>query len=213
MDAKHRLTKTDTLCRLSLRLHAKSTPNRKARGSNADFVAIQTPNVNLLGSSDIERCEVGVKVREAVMDDASEISLFLEQLASLGKRNIPSDPNFVRTNYIAHPDNIQCAVAEDDDGAILGLQILKVASKGNTYGVAVGWGIIGTHVKPDAARRGVGKTLFAATLKAAADAGLKKIDATIAATNADGISYYDAVGFQNYRASDDKVCKCFEITT
>lgn len=95
----------------------------------------------------------------------------------------------------------------------MGLQIPKVASKGNTYGVAVAWGIIGTHVKPDVARRGVGKTLFAATRKAAVDAGLKKIDATIVATNADGISYYDAVGFQTYRASDDKVCKCFEITT
>ncbi len=153
-----------------------------------------------------------MRVRQAVMGDASEISVFLEQLTSLGKRNIPSDQDFVRTHYIAHPDNIQCAVAEDDDGTILGLQILKIASEGNTYGVAVGWGIIGTHVKPDAARRGVGKTLFVATRKAAIDAGLKRIDATIAETNSDGLSYYDAVGFHTYRTPHGKVCKCFEVT-
>ena len=73
------------------------------------------------------------------------------------------------------------------------------------------WGIIGTHVKLDAARRGVGKTLFVATHKAAIDSGLKRIDATIAATNADGLFYYDAVGFRTYRTPDGKVCKCFEV--
>ena len=153
-----------------------------------------------------------MRIRLAVMSDASEISVFLGQLTSLGKRNSPSDPDFVRTHYIAHSDNIQCAVAEDVDGTILGLQILKIATKGNIYGVAVGWGIIGTHVKPDAARRGVGKTLFVATHKAAIHAGLKKIDATIAATNSDALSYYSAIGFHTYRTPVGKVCKCFEVT-
>ena len=153
-----------------------------------------------------------MRVRQAVLGDASEISVFLEQLTALGKRNIPSDQNFVRTHYIEHPDNVQCVVAEADDGTILGLQILKIALEGNTYGVAPGWGIIGTHVRPDAARRGVGKSLFAATRKAAIDANLKNIDATIAATNSGGLAYYDAVGFRTYRTPDGKVCKCFEVT-
>ncbi len=152
-----------------------------------------------------------MRVRQAVMDDASEISVFLGQLASLGKRKSPSDPDFVRTHYIAHSDNIQCVVAEDADGTILGLQVLKVAAEGNSYGVTVGWGIIGTHVKLDAARRGVGKTLFVATRKAAKHAGIKKIDATIAATNSDGLCYYDAVGFHTYRTPEGRVCKCFEV--
>ena len=152
-----------------------------------------------------------MRVRQAVMSDASEIGVFLGQLASLGKRVSPSDPNFVRTHYIEHSDNIQCVVAEDVDGTILGLQVLKVATEGNPYGVTVGWGIIGTHVKPDAARRGVGKTLFVATRKAAVDAGIKKIDATIAATNSAGLSYYNAVGFHTYKTPEGKVCKCFEI--
>ena len=153
-----------------------------------------------------------MKVRQAVINDATEISEFLEQLVSLGKRTNPSDRDYVRAHYIADSDNIQCSVAEDIDGTILGFQILKVATEGNPYGVAVGWGIIGTHVRPDTARRGVGKTLFVATRKAAIDAGLKKIDATIAATNFDGQSYYDALGFHTYRTPEGKVCKCFEVT-
>ena len=146
------------------------------------------------------------------MGDALEMSALLEQLASLGKRSLPSDPDFVRNRYIAHPDNIQCTVAEDEDGAILGLQILKVASKGNAYGVDVGWGIIGTHVKPNTARRGVGRALFQATRKAATDAGLMKIDATIAASNSDALSFYDAIGFHTYRTPNGNVCKCFIVT-
>lgn len=152
-----------------------------------------------------------MKVRQAVIGDALEMSALLEQLVSLGKRSLPSDPDFVRTTYIAHPDNIQCAVAEDEDGTLLGLQILKIASKGNVYGVKVGWGIIGTHVSPNAARRGVGKNLFVATHKAAIEAGLKKIDATIGATNSAALSYYDALGFYTYRTPDGKTCKCFEV--
>lgn len=152
-----------------------------------------------------------MKVREAEMSDASRISVILEQLVSLGKRSLPSDAEFVRTHYIAHPDNIQCTVVEDEDGSLLGLQILKVASEGNAYGVDVGWGIIGTHVSPDAARRGVGKALFAVTRKAASDFGLSNIDATIGATNLEGPSYYEAIGFKSYKTRDGRVCKCFKV--
>ncbi len=152
-----------------------------------------------------------MKTRQAVLADALEISAFLEQLVFVGKRNLPSDPEFVRCNYIAHADNIQCTVAVDNDGSILGLQILKIASEGNIYGVDIGWGIIGTHVRPDAARRGVGKALFKATHKAAVDAGIQKIDATIGASNPSGLSYYDAMGFNTYRMTSSKISKCFDV--
>lgn len=152
-----------------------------------------------------------MKVRQAITTDASEISAFLQALAARGKRNLPSDIDFVVSHYIEHPDTIQCAVAEDGDGALMGLQILKRASVGNPYGVAVGWGIIGTHVNPEAARRGVGRALFAATRTAAARAQLAKIDATIGARNAEGLGYYEAMGFRTYKTAPGKVCKCFEL--
>jgi hypothetical protein len=70
-----------------------------------------------------------MKVRQAVEKDAFEISGFLEELKALKKRNLPCDQDFVRNHYIDHIDNIQCSVAEDERGKILGLQILKVASE------------------------------------------------------------------------------------
>ncbi|MCV3271118.1 GNAT family N-acetyltransferase [Roseobacter sinensis] len=152
-----------------------------------------------------------MKVRQAVADDAAEISAFLEELKALGKRTRPHDAAFVRDHYINGRDGIRCSVAVDDSGEILGLQILSRATETNPWGVTPGWGIIGTHVKASAARRGVGRALFAVTRKAAADAGLKKIDASIGADNVEGLAYYDAIGFRTYRTPDGKICKCFEV--
>ena len=152
-----------------------------------------------------------MKVRQANIGDAAEIAGFLEELARLGKRNIPSDQDFVRTTYIDNADNICCLVAVDDNGEILGVQVLKLATPGNDYGVTPGWGIIGTHVKASAARRGVGRALFTATRSAAAGAGLKKIDATIGAGNAEGLAYYEAVGFYTHEKVNGRVSKCFDV--
>jgi ribosomal protein S18 acetylase RimI-like enzyme len=117
----------------------------------------------------------------------------------------------VLENYIQHADRIECSVAEDEDGHILGFQSLRYARADNPYGVAEGWGIIGTHVSPQAARRGVGSALFAVTRRAAEARGLKNIDASIGADNALGQSYYDAMGFMTYRQPEGLVCKVYRL--
>ncbi len=152
-----------------------------------------------------------MKIRNAEIRDAEEISAFLHELARLGKRRLPSDVDYVRTVYVSHPDNIVCSVAEDDDGTLLGIQILKRATEGNPYGVETGWGIIGTHVNPKAARRGVGRKLFAATQSAAEGAGLCKIEATIGHKSPDALAYYDAMGFRTFDAGTETVRKCLDM--
>ena len=149
---------------------------------------------------------------DAQPQDIPEISRFLTQLETLGKRTIPSDEIYVRTQYIEHPDKILCSVAQDNDGALLGLQILKHATPRNIYDVTPGWGIIGTHVRADCARRGVGKALFAVTRIAAKNAGLQKIDATIGAKNPEGLGYYHAMGFRTYQTEPGRIRKCFALT-
>jgi ribosomal protein S18 acetylase RimI-like enzyme len=124
-------------------------------------------------------------------------------------RTAPDDETFALENYVTHVDNIQCSLAVDAKGTILGLQVLKLATEGNIYGVTPGWGIIGTHISPDAARLGIGKALFAATLTAAQDANLAHIDATIGDTNQGGLAYYEAMGFRTYRTTPGRICKCF----
>ncbi|WP_020009374.1 MULTISPECIES: GNAT family N-acetyltransferase [unclassified Agrobacterium] len=133
------------------------------------------------------------------------------EIFSAGLRKAPTDITAVLENYIQHADRIECSVAEDDDGRILGFQSLRCARTDNPYGVAEGWGIIGTHVSPQAARRGVGSALFAATRRAAEARGLKNIDASIGADNMLGQGYYDAMGFTTYRQPEGLVCKIYRL--
>lgn len=117
----------------------------------------------------------------------------------------------MRDEYIGHPDTLSCLVAEGDEGRLLGIQILKRAVPGNAYGVTPGWGFIGTHIHPAAARRGVGSALFAASREVAVRSDLPRIDATIGASNEEGLAYYEAMGFRTYQEVGARVRKCYDI--
>ena len=149
-------------------------------------------------------------IRDAGLADVRQMSAFLRELTALGKRTSPDDEAFVRANYIEDPAKIRCSVA-DDAGVVLGFQSLKRAEAGNPWGVEPGWGIIGTHIRPDAARRGVGRALFEVSRAAAERAGLDTIDASIAARNAEGLAYYEAMGFRTYRTPEGLICKRFNV--
>ncbi|MEJ6403870.1 GNAT family N-acetyltransferase [Yoonia sp. 2307UL14-13] len=149
-------------------------------------------------------------IHSAKSNDADGVSAVLTALVAAGKRTKPADIAFALDHYIAHPDTIRCSVAVDQNGTILGFQSLKLAIDGNIYDVTPGWGIIGTHIHPEAARRGVGRALFVATCDAARAAGIAKIDATIGEANAEGLAYYSAMGFATYRRMKGAVCKCFD---
>lgn len=136
----------------------------------------------------------------------------LQMLVAAKKRISPADEDFVLSHYVSNPDGIRCSLALDDDGTLLGLQSLVRATVGNPYETPVGWGIIGTHVSPLAARRGVGSRLFAVTRTAAVEAGLENIEAFIGQKNAEGQAYYEKMGFRTYRLTDGAVCKCYRVT-
>ncbi|MCA2377607.1 N-acetyltransferase family protein [Agrobacterium sp. 22-211-1] len=133
------------------------------------------------------------------------------EIFSAGLRKAPTDITAVLENYIQHADRIECSVAEDEDGRILGFQSLRYAREDNPYDVAQGWGIIGTHVSPQAVRRGVGSALFAATCRVAEARGLQNIDASIGADNMLGQRYYEAMGFTTYRQPEGLVCKVYRL--
>lgn len=106
----------------------------------------------------------------------------------------------------------------EQDGRVIGFQSLKRAWPDNPYDVAEGWGIIGTHIHPDAGRGGLGRKLFAESLAAAKAAGLQHIDATIGADNATigadneaGLAYYAAMGFVPYRDGDGAIPHRFDL--
>ncbi len=152
-----------------------------------------------------------MKVRHATVRDADGMSVVLAEIISWWGSDRPSDPGHVQKFYVERPDVIQCSVAESKDGEILGFQVLKLAAEDNPYGVEPGWGIVGTYVKLDAGRQGVGSALFGTTLSAARRAGLTKIDATIGEDNKLGLGYYRAMGFRDYRTAPGKVSKFYEL--
>ncbi|MBQ2262062.1 MAG: GNAT family N-acetyltransferase [Loktanella sp.] len=151
-----------------------------------------------------------MEIRDAVLEDVKQMSTFLRELTASGKRTSPDDEAFVSAYYIGDPGKIRCSVAEDE-GVILGFQSLKQAKPDNTWGVEPGWGIIGTHIRLSASRRGVGRALFEVSRRAAETAGIGNIDATIAANNPEALAYYDAMGFRTYRTPNGLICKRFAI--
>jgi GNAT superfamily N-acetyltransferase len=83
----------------------------------------------------------------------------------------PRGPEHVLARYIRHPARISCCVAETG-GSIVGFQSLKRAMAGNPYDLPEGWGIIGTYVAAAAAGQGVGRALFAESLRGGEGLGL-----------------------------------------
>ena len=153
-----------------------------------------------------------VTLRPATDADAAGIGGVLQALVAAGKRRKDASEAFARARYIANADRVETTVAVDTDGTVLGFQALILAREGNRYGAPPGWGVIGTHIRPDAARRGIGRALFAATKRAAEKAGLPALDALIGADNTEGLAYYDAMGFRDYREEPGAIGKRFELT-
>lgn len=154
----------------------------------------------------------GIRIRTARPDDAEGLGKVLQQLVAAGKRRKDSDAAFALAHYIVDPQRIRCSVAVDAKGQIAGFQSLKLATNGNPYGTPIGWGIIGTHIRPDHGRRGLGRELFTSTLDAARQAGLPAIEAFIAETNHAAIAFYASLGFRDYRAVEGVRCKRFALT-
>ncbi|MEM9796923.1 MAG: GNAT family N-acetyltransferase [Pseudomonadota bacterium] len=152
-----------------------------------------------------------VAVKEATAEDAAAMSQVLRDILIVWESHRPSSVAHVLAHYVNHPDRLRCSVAVNDGGEILGFQSLKRATEGNAYGLPEGWGIIGTYVGAKAAGRGVGKALFASSLDAAREANVTEIDATIGASNASGLAFYDAIGFQTYRTKPGAVCKKYTL--
>ncbi|SMX29052.1 Acetyltransferase (GNAT) family protein [Pelagimonas phthalicica] len=152
-----------------------------------------------------------MKLRQAVPADAPAISAFLQKLTKLGQRNLPDTPDYVATHYIGNANRVSCLIAMDAADQPVGIQIVSRAEEGNAYDVTPGWGIIGTHISPEAQGQGIGKALFAGTLSVAREYGLPSLDAAIGEDNSGGQAYYEKMGFKTYRTMPGRVCKRFDL--
>jgi GNAT superfamily N-acetyltransferase len=94
------------------------------------------------------------------------------------------------------PELVSCFVAEAE-GRIVGFQgLMRSFDPDDT--LPDGWATIGTFARVGLTQRGVGGALFARTLRAAREAGITAIDATIRADNTGGLAFYARQGFVDY---------------
>ncbi len=127
-----------------------------------------------------------------------------------GLRASPVDDALVLERYLDATYRVACTVAEEE-GQVLGFQSLIRPRPDYPYEVPEGWGVIGTHIHPSAGRQGIGRRLIARSLSAAKAAGLRHIDASIAADNAPALAYYSAMGFVPYRQGGDVIPHRFDL--
>ncbi len=134
-------------------------------------------------------------IRLATSADAAQMAALLNEIIAIGgttAHQTPFDADRMHHHYIAAPTQICCHVAEQE-GLILGFQHLDGPDPDQSG--AEGWGYIASFVASSAAGKGVGQQLFAATLKAAGQAGVQSINSTIRADNTIGLRYYEGLGF------------------
>jgi GNAT superfamily N-acetyltransferase len=148
----------------------------------------------------------GFGIRQAGPEDARGMDAVLTPILERWGSTRERGAAVVLARYIAHPDRLSCAVAVME-GRIVGFQSLKRAVRGNPYDLPEGWGIIGTYVAAEARGTGVGRALFAVSLEVAERARLPFIDATIGAGNTEGLAYYAALGFDDWRMQGTAVGK------
>ena len=145
-----------------------------------------------------------VTLRTARIGDDAGMAAVQNAIYSAGLRDSPVTTPQMTNIYLTNPNRISCVVATEGD-RIIGFQVLSLARSGNEYGVPPGWGIVGTHIHPDVARQGVGGQLFELSLTAARRAGLRHIDAPIAAENRPALAYYQSLGFRPYREAEGRI--------
>ncbi len=134
-------------------------------------------------------------VRDATLSDVGTMMAIHADIISIGGTTAyltPFDRGAFVANYLGPKTKICCVVADGPHG-VIGFQSL-----GLWPGLPDGWADIGTFVRPDLQRSGVGAPLFAATKVMAKHAGVVVINASIRADNAPGLGYYTRRGFTEY---------------
>ncbi len=152
-----------------------------------------------------------IKTRQATPQDADGMSALIIPILQSWKSARRGDAEHMLKYYITHPDNVQCTVAEDETGRLVGFQSLILPGEGNPYNTPAGWGEIGTYVALDAGRGGIGRALFSESQKAALTNGIETIEAAIGSDNDRGLGYYSAMGFQTYSSEPGLVRKRFDL--
>jgi L-amino acid N-acyltransferase YncA len=136
-----------------------------------------------------------MKIRKACETDTKELCSILNEIIEIGGTTgfeVKLGESEFESYFLEGNNYIGCYLIEND-GMILGFQSLSRHPE-----LADDWADIATFARVSPKVRGVGTTLFEATLKFARRQNITTLNATIRADNKSGISYYNKMGFINY---------------
>lgn len=143
-----------------------------------------------------------MNLRQVTMADVPGLCALLNEIIEIGGTTAFQTPlteeEFAR-HYVTAELLVSCVVAEDD-GNLLGFQALEWADP-NWCGdgaLPEDWLIIATFARAGRTKSGIGRAMFAETLKSARKTDATAIDATIRADNTGGLAYYSRMGFVEY---------------
>lgn len=145
---------------------------------------------------------MSIDVRPICNDDVPEAVSLLNRIIEIGGTTAHQQPfdvaSFTKA-FLSGRWQIACHVALDAVGGIAGFQSIETSER-----LPEDWADIASFARVEPKLRGVGRALFPATCAAARNAGYRWLNATIRADNAEGLGYYDAMGFEDYDVIRDK---------
>lgn len=142
---------------------------------------------------------MALSIRPATTQDAAALTDVINPIIAAGGMTAhltPFDDERLVRQYIAPPRLVSCLVAHIGGVPSAFQTLVWPDDDGDPF--PEGWAIIATFVGRDVAGRGIGQSLFAATVQAADSAGVANIDATVRSDNARGLRYYSRLGFRDY---------------
>ncbi|MEM9500236.1 MAG: GNAT family N-acetyltransferase [Pseudomonadota bacterium] len=138
-----------------------------------------------------------IEVRPVTAADSVSLAELLNEIIELGGTTAleePFTPQQLADTYLIGPLVLNCVVAVDDGtGELIGFQTLvKNGSLPDDIGD------VATFAKVGTTQRGIGTSLFKATLARARELDLKAINATIRADNTGGLAFYSKMDFEDH---------------
>jgi ribosomal protein S18 acetylase RimI-like enzyme len=153
------------------------------------------------------------RIRAAEDRDAPAMMHLLNEIIEIGGTTAhqrPFDETGIQRAFLSAPLLISCFVAERAS-SLLGFQALEWSDPNwsGDDGMPEDWAIISTFVGSRQRRQGIGRALFSETLARARAVGARFIDPTIRKNNADGLRFYEGLGFVDYIERPEAYSKRF----
>ncbi|MGH1576136.1 N-acetyltransferase family protein [Planktotalea sp.] len=151
-----------------------------------------------------------IQIRNAKLDDASQMSELLNEIIAIGGTTAfldPVSPELMQEWMTKDDGRATWLVAEDEDGLVVGYQSAEPRER-----LPADAASIASFVRVGVVGGGIGSKLFTQTCNSLRALGYTWINATIRSDNDSGLRYYTKMGFQDWHIEPDAALTDGRIT-